>query len=308
MKKIFLCEDIDPSAYQLLSQHFIVIDDFNHIHECHGILTRNLKIDRSLIDKCSHLQIIGVHGTGIDNIDIEYLKIKGIHLFNSPNMNSLSVAELIVSFILTMSRKTYLLDRDFRNHKIDRIAPIEYLGNEISGKTFGIIGTGCIALKAANILKNGFQMKVIAYSRSLTLKKAQELGIEYKEKIEDILKESDFINIGLALNNDTYHLINKNLLKHIQPHAYLINTARGAIIDEKDLYYALKNNWFKGYACDVLENEPVSNDLDLLSLENVFYTPHIGGSTQECLYRIGNAVVNNFIAYFNNEKIENMIC
>lgn len=308
MKKIFLCEDIDPSSYQLLKKHFMIINDIKYIDECHGILTRNLKIDKAFIDQCTHLEIIGVHGTGIDNIDIDYLKGKGIHLFNTPHKNSLSVAELIVSFILTMSRKTYQLDRDFHKNKIKDIAPIEYLGNEISNKTFGIIGTGDIALKAANILKYGFQMKVIAYSRSLNMIKAKELGVEYKEKIEDILKEADFINIGLSLNDDTYHFINKDLLQYIQPHAYLINTARGAIVNENDLYHALKNHWFQGYACDVLENEPVSSSHPLLSLDNVFYTPHIGGSTKECLNRVGNAVVNGFISYFHNEEIENMIC
>ena len=308
MKKIFLCEDIDLSSYQLLKEHFIVINDMDRIGECHGILTRNLKIDKDFIDQCTHLEIIGLHGSGIDDVDVDYLKMKGIHFFSTPHQNSLSVAELIVSFILTLSRKTYQLDRDFHQDKIHKIAPIEYLGNEINGKILGLIGTGDIALKAANILKHGFNMKVIAYSRSLTKDKANDLGIIYKETIDEVLKEADFINIGVSLNDDTYHMINKDKLNLIQPHAYLINTARGAIVNEEDLYIALKNKWLSGYACDVLEHEPVDCTYPLLSLDNVFYTPHIGGSTAECLNRVGNAVVQGLINYFNDDIVGNFIC
>lgn len=308
MKNIFLCEDIDHDSYLMLKKHFNVIDDFNQISICHGIFSRNLKIDKEFIDRCSHLEIIGIHGSGVDDVDLDYIKEKGIHLFNTPNLNSLSVAELIVSFILTMSRKTYLLDNDFKKDLIHKVAPIEYLGNEISGKTIGLIGTGHIAIKAANILKYGFNMKVIAYSRSLTRDKAKDLGFIYSDSIEYVLRNSDFINIGTSLNTDTFHMINKDLLQLIPKHAYLINTARGAIVNEDDLYNALKDKWFAGYACDVLENEPVSSDYPLLLLDNVFYTPHIGGSTKECLNRVGNAVVKGFLSYFNHENVDNMIC
>ena len=308
MKKIFLCEDIDKEAYDRLKKHFIIINDMNRINECHGIFTRNLKIDKEFIDKCNKLEIIGLHGSGIDDVDINYLKTKDIHFFNTPNKNSLSVAELIVNFVLTLSRKTYSLDRDFKNNKINKIAPIEYLGNEISYKTFGLIGTGNIAIQAAQILKNGFHMKIIAYSRSLTKEKADDYGFIYKESIDKVLKEADFINIGVSLNDDTYHMISSEQLKLISTHAYLINTARGAIVDEEAIYNALKNKAFAGYACDVLENEPVSSDYPLLQLDNVFYTPHVGGSTYECLNRVGLAVVEGLIKYFNNEEVENMIC
>lgn len=308
MKKIFLCEDIDIDSLKMLKEHFIVIDDFNRINECHGIFTRNLKIDKDFIDKCDLLEIIGLHGSGIDDVDLEYIKEKGIHFFNTPNLNSLSVAELIVSFILSLSRKNTLLDRDFKKGLINKVAPIEYLGNEITGKTFGLIGTGNIAIKAANMLKFGFNMKIIAYSRSLTKEKAEALGFIYKSNMDDVLKEADYINIGTSLNKDTYHMINKDKLKLISSHAYLINTARGAIVNEKDLYEALVNNWFAGYACDVLEHEPVSSDYSLILLDNVLYTPHIGGSTKECLNRVGNAVVEGFIAYFNDKEVKNMIC
>lgn len=308
MKNIFLCEDIDQDSYNWLNNHFNIISDFNDIHLCHGIFSRNLRIDKEFIDRCTNLEIIGIHGSGVDDVDIEYVRDKGIHLFNTPNLNSLSVAELIVSFILTMSRKTNKLHDDYKKGYINKVAPIEYLGNEISGKTIGLIGTGHIAIKAANMLKYGFNMNVIAYSRSLTEDKAKELGFNYSDSIEYVLSNSDFINIGTSLNKETYHMINKDLLKLIPRHSYLINTARGAIINEDDLYYALVNNWFAGYACDVLEKEPVHSDYPLIQLDNVFYTPHIGGSTKECLNRVGNAVVKGFISYFNNEKVENMIC
>lgn len=308
MYKIFLCEDIDKEAYLLLKKNFIIINDFNHINECHGVLSRNLKINKSFIDQCSSLQIIGIHGSGYDDVDVQYLKEKGIHLFNTPNLNSLSVAELVISFILTMSRKTNIIDRDFKNNKIKTVAPIEYLGHEISYKTIGIIGFGHISSKVAYILKHGFQMNVIVHSQSHSKQEINDLGYLYKDSIKDVLKESDYIHIGLSLNKDTYHLFNKDLLQYIPSHAYLINTARGAIVNENDLYQFLSQHRFAGYACDVLENEPVSYNYPLLQLDNVFYTPHIGGSTTESLNRIGIEVINGFLSYFYNQNHLHLIC
>jgi Lactate dehydrogenase and related dehydrogenases len=308
MKKIFLCETIDNDAYILLSKHFDIINNIDEIKDCHGIIARNLKIDKDFIDQCLNLEIIAVHGTGYDSIDVEYLKEKNIHLFNTPHLNSLSVAELIVNMMITLSRHTYQLDRDLRDKKISTIAPIEYIGNEISYKTFGIIGTGDIALKTAKILKNGFHMNIIAYSRSLTNKKADELHITLCKSIDEVFQKSDFINIGVSLNKDTYHLITLEQFKLMKPSAYLINTSRGAIINEEDLYYALTNKLLNGYACDVLENEDLSIKQSLLELDNVFYTPHIGGSTHDCLSRIGHAIFISLVNYFDGKQISNMIC
>ncbi|MEG0275829.1 MAG: NAD(P)-dependent oxidoreductase [Coprobacillus sp.] len=305
--KIFLVESIHPSAYQLLKERHQIIDDYSLIHTCDIVISRNLRIDKVFLDKCSDLKLIVIHGTGYDDVDTEYAKKKGIHLFNTPGQNALSVAELIVTMMLQISRQTTLLYNDYKDNKISRVAPIQYLGHEISYKTFGIIGVGDIALKTAEILKTGFHMIILGYSPSLTREKAKQLGIQYCETIEDVFKNADYISIGCSLNNQTYHMIDSHYLSLMKPTAYLINTSRGAIVNESDLYNILKDKKIAGAAVDVLENEPIVYNHPLLQLDNFIYTPHIGGSTDEALLRVGMMLVESIEKFENDEICEHLL-
>lgn len=305
--KIFLCETIHEKAYYLLQQNCEIIDDINRIHECSVILSRNLKLDKQMIDRCLSLELIAIHGTGYDDVDIEYAKAKGLHLLNAPKQNALSVSELIVTMMLQLSRQTTQLYNDYRNNLIHEIAPVKYLGHEISYKTFGMIGVGDIALKTAAILRSAFHMRIVGYSRSLTSQKAKELNIEFCESIQDVMKQSDYISLGTSLTKDTYHMISYEELSYMKPTAYLINTSRGAVIDEDALYDTLSQHKIAGAALDVLENEPVSSTHPLLKLDNVIYTPHIGGSTDEALYRVGMKVVGHILDYKIGKKCEDLL-
>ena len=298
--KIFLCEAIHQNAYNELKKYGVIIDDFNRIQECEVLINRNLKMDKHFIDQCQSLKLVIIHGSGYDDIDVDYLKHQHIHLCHTPGYNALSVAELIVTMMLELSRKTHLLQNDYLNNQINTVAPIAY-------KTFGMIGVGKIALKAAEILKNGFHMRIIGYSRSLTPQLAQEYGIEYCACLEDVLKEADYVSIGTSLNEDTYHIITKKELSYMKPSAYLINTARGAIVNQDDLYYALVNHQIAGAGLDVLENEPVESSHPLPQLPNVVYTPHMGASTDEALLRVGLAVVDAVKKYKNGEICEHLL-
>lgn len=166
--KIFLCEAIHQNAYDELKKYGIIIDDFNQIQECEVLINRNLKMDKHFIDQCQSLKLVIIHGSGYDDIDVDYLKHQHIHLCHTPGYNALSVAELIVTMMLELSRKTHLLQNDYLDNQINTVAPIAYLGHEVSYKTFGMIGVGKIALKAAEILKNGFHMRIIGF-RALLL-------------------------------------------------------------------------------------------------------------------------------------------
>ena len=298
--KVFLNEPIDHDAYLLLKKHFEIIDQWNRIDECDIILSRNHHIDQLFLDQCHHLQLIAVHGTGYDDVDIDYAKKRGIHLINSQHENALSVAELIVALMLELSRKIIPLSQDKKNNLIHETAPIQYLGHELSHKTVGLIGTGDIALKAAHILREGFHMHIMAYSRSLTKEKAKEMNIEYCQSINEVFQKADYVSIGVALTPDTYHIIQKEQLSLLKPTAYLINTSRGAIINEEDLYVALKEHWFTGAGLDVLENEPIPSNHPLLSLDNVIYTSHMGASTEEALKRVGMKIVEKIIQFQND--------
>lgn len=305
--KIFLCEPIHEKAYCLLQQNCEIIDDIHRIHECSVILSRNLKLDKKMIERCISLELIAIHGTGYDDVDIEYAKAKGIHLLNTPGQNALSVSELIITMMLQLSRQTTQLYNDYKKDLIHEVAPVKYLGHEISYKTFGMIGVGDIALKTATILRSAFHMRIVGYSRSLTPQKAKDLDIEFCESIQDVMKQSDYISLGTSLTKDTYHMISYEELSFMKPTAYLINTSRGAVIDEDALYDALSQHKIAGAALDVLENEPVSSTHPLLKLNNVIYTPHIGGSTDESLYRVGMKVVQNILDYKIGKKCEDLL-
>lgn len=305
--KVFLCEPIHEKAYQKLIEEYEVIDNKDYLSECQIVISRNLKIDRHFIDQCVALELVVIHGTGYDDVDVEYLKSKHIHLCNTPGQNALSVAELIVTMILQLSRQTTQLQHDYLTNQIHEVAPIKYLGHEITGKTLGLVGTGQIALKAAQILRDGFQMKVIGYSRSLTFTKANDLHIEHCKTMEEVFQKADFISLGTSLTPETYHMITTKQLSLMKPTAYLINTARGALIDEHDLYTFLKEKRIAGAALDVLEDEPVDATYPLIHLDNIIYTPHIGGSTDEALLRVGNAVIQSINRYNNGEMWEDLL-
>ena len=305
--KIFLCEPIHQEVYHTLQENFEIINNLNQIHLCEVIINRNLIMDAHFIDQCHSLKLIIIHGTGYDNVDINYVKKKNIHLVNTPHKNSLSVAELIITMMLSLSRKTIPLNQDYKNNRIHEIAPVQYLGHEISFKIFGIIGTGDIAIKTAQILQNGFHMKIMAYSRSLTPQTANQLGFEYCQSMNDVFKKADYISIGSPLTKDTYHMITSEQLSLMKPTAYLINTARGAIIDEDALYEKLVNKEIAGAGLDVLEGEPIPYHHRLLSLDNLIYTPHIGGSTDESLKRIGLSIIDILMKYKNNEICDDFV-
>lgn len=306
-KKVFLCEDIHQKAYERLACHFEIISDINNITDAEAIIVRNMYIDKMLIDQCQCLKILAVHGTGYDGIDLKYLKEKNITVFNVPAENALSVAELVVALILNVSRKIYLADRLLQSNQIIETGSALFAGSEISYKTLGLIGCGNTAQKTAYILQNGFNMKVIAYSPSLTLEKAKELNIEKYHSIKEVFEKADIVSIHCALNEQTKGMINLKILKHAKKECILINTARGAIIDEHDLYIALKEKIIQGAACDVFVEEPLHPNNPLLKLDNFIATCHIGATTDEALYRVGMKVVEGIINFFHNQEIPNRL-
>ena len=294
---VFLNEPIHNDAYSLLSQHFQIINDFSHIGDCEVIISRNLKLNKELLSKCHALKLIAIHGSGYDDVDIEYAKNSNIHLLNTPGQNALSVAELNVALALEVSRHIYNLNKDKKNGSIQEVAPIAYMGNEMSYKTAGFIGYGQIAKKTIDILKYGFHMNINVYSPHLTLEEAHKNGINYYDNIDDIFKTSDYIFICCSLNENTYHMINKSHFNLMKPTAYLINTARGAIVNQDDLYQVLLNKKIAGAGLDVIEGEPVSHNHPLLTLDNVIYTSHMGASTDDALKRVGLCLVEGIIEF-----------
>ncbi|MCD7725286.1 MAG: 3-phosphoglycerate dehydrogenase [Clostridiales bacterium] len=291
-KYVYLQEYIHPMAKAFLESKVKVIDRIEEISKADAIISRNqFKVTKEVLLSAPNLKVIGVHGTGMDNIDVEEAKKRGIEIFNTPGMNSRSVAELNVLLALNLLRKTTQAAYDIKSGKGMENAKQDYQGKELTGKRAGFIGYGNIAKQTADILKNGFSVKVCAWSRSLTPEKAEEEQITYCAGAEEVLSCADIIFLGLRFTEENEYLINRDSLKICKPSAILINTARGKLVKEEDLYYALTHHMIAAAASDVFEKEPVSADNRLISLDNFIPTPHLGANTEEALYRVGMAVV-----------------
>ena len=302
--KIFLCESIHPKALQLLRENAELINDWAQIGEVDGIIDRNLTLDRKMLEKAASLKAIAIHGTGTDGVDLNYCRERGITVFNVPYQNADSVAELIVGMSLMLLRKLHLADRLILAGAPIKNAPPELFGSELAGKTFGMIGVGDIALRAARILRDGFRMKVIGHSPSLTPEKAESLGIGYCGSNEEVLQKADIVNIGVRLTPETKGMIDKDALSLMKPTAVLINTARGGVIDETALYEALTNGMIAGAACDVFVSEPPTKANPLVGLDNFIALPHLGANTEEALYRVGIKAAENLLRALKGETPE----
>ena len=298
----FISEHIHPDALKKLKKHSEIIDNIYRIEDIDAIIVRTAPITREIIEKAKNLKVIGKHGIGYDNIDTEAAKEFGVKVVYTPRANAQSVAELIVTFIASVSRNIVPNAERLKTGKLTTNAPKDLIGNEMTGKTVGLIGMGNVALRAAKILKDGFQMKIIGYDPFVSEEKAISLGIRKVETISELLPEVDYINVSVPLTDATRNMIAKEELAMCKPTAVLINTSRGGTVNETDLYEALKNGTIQAAASDVFIEEPPSKDHPLLGLENFVPTPHIGASTEEAMLRMGMTVVEEVLAVVSGNK------
>lgn len=293
--KIYLSEYIHPEAQEKLQSYATVVDSFEEIEEIDAIILRNIDVTEDMIKKAKNLKVIGKHGIGCNTIDLEVAKKNNVKVLNTPTANTDSVAELITGLFIMLSRRVYEANLKCRRDEFKTIAPNDFLGTELSGKTLGLIGGGNIGQKVATILKYGFKAKVICYDPYLTQDKAEQLEYEKMETLEELLTNSDLINISVPLTEGTKNLISGSRFDYLKTNAILVNAARGGIVNEEDLYHALLNKKLQAAACDAFVEEPPTSKNKLLSLENFSATPHIGGNTEEALKRAGMEVVDNVI-------------
>lgn len=295
-KTVFLKEYIHPEARKLLEQYVNVCSSMEDIACADALIDRNeIKVNSELLDKAVRLKVIGVHGTGMDAVDVAEAQRRGIEVFSTPGLNARSVAELNVALALNLSRNISVMERKIRGGETVSHQKQGFTGHEIGGKVFGFIGIGNIAKQTAAMLINGFGAKVIGWSRSYTKEEEKDTGIGYCENLEEVLKNADIIFMGMALNTETTHIIDEKQLRICKPTALFINTARGKLVDEKALYEALTKGWIAGAAADVFEEEPVTFKNPLVQLDNFLAVPHIGGNTEEALKRVGMAVVKGVL-------------
>lgn len=283
--RVFMPQKIKKPGIDLLESKGYEIEYGNGLSEedlardiagCDAAIIRTVKITEKILNSADKLKVIARHGAGYDGIDIETAKKKNILVLNAPGANSTSVAELTIFYILYCSRNFKVVEENFL--KDYQFAKMGVEKHELSGKTLGLIGTGNIGNKVANIAINGFDMKVIAFDPFA--KPNDEEEIEYVSR-DEVFKKADYVSLHVPLTNETRNSISEDEFKMMKPTACLINTARGAIIDEEALYIAIKNKKIAGAALDTVSVEPIDLKNPLLELENVLIAPHIGGATEE---------------------------
>ena len=295
--KILITDGISPFGQEILRDNGIDFDIQHYEHdellkvipEYDGILVRSAtKVPKDIIDAGKNLKLIARGGTGIDNIDHQYAKSKGIPVLNTPGANSASVSELVFAHMFALARFIPQANITMRKGEWNKKS---YKGVELKGKTLGIVGFGKIGQITANMALS-LGMSVLAYDLA-GIKTDLDIKIVSKE---ELLKESDFITLHVP--KQAQNFITKAEFELMKPTVFLINTSRGGVVNEEDLLEALNNGKIAGAGIDAFLNEPTPNP-ELVNHPKVSCTPHIGASTKEAQDRVGIQIAEKIVAVLN---------
>ena len=266
------------------------------------IVRSRTQVDRDLLEHAKHLKIVLRAGIGIDNIEIPAATDLGIVVMNAPTGNIVTTAEHAIGMIFAVSRHIPQADASMRLGKWDRK---KYQGNELRNKTLGLVGLGNIGKVVADRCR-ALGMKVVAFDPYLTAEAAAKQGVELTT-FEGLLEVSDYISFHVPLTEQTRHLLNRETFKKVKPGVYIINCARGGVIDEMALAEALESKQVAGAALDVFEKEPPAADHPLLKRADVVLTPHLGASTDEAQLQVSFEVADQVNEYIRNGVVKNAI-
>jgi D-3-phosphoglycerate dehydrogenase len=269
------------------------------------ILRTGISITRDLIVAADELLVISRTGGGLDNVDVKAATEKGIIVTSNLGVNTVSVAEHVLSMILALSKRLILLDNSVRNDNFG----IRYqnLPRDIHGKTIGLLGFGRIGFEIGKICRQTFDMQVIAYDPYLSDEKKNECYSWVRMvELEELLSESDVVSIHVPLTDKTRHLMNAAEIALMKPDALLINTSRGGVVNEPALAAALQNDKLAGAGLDVFSEEPVEANNPLLKLDNVILTPHTAALTRECVTRMATEAAKCVLDVFAGREPQNV--
>ncbi|OGF64562.1 D-glycerate dehydrogenase [Candidatus Giovannonibacteria bacterium RIFCSPHIGHO2_01_FULL_45_24] len=264
------------------------------------------KLDAEVFEAAAGVKIFANMAVGFDNVDVAAAKKAGIMVANTPGVLTDTVAEHTFALMLAIAHRVSEGDRFARAGKYHGWEPMMLLGTDLSQKVVGILGLGRIGSRVVHHAAKGFDARVIYYDVKRNEDFEKEIGAEFRATPEEVLKEADFVSIHVPLLSQTRHLINAERLKLMKPTAYLINTSRGPVVDEKALAEALKNGIIKGAALDVFENEPAIEP-ELLKLENIILTPHIASATEETRAKMAELAAENIIAALSGKEPPNLV-
>jgi D-3-phosphoglycerate dehydrogenase len=285
---ILLADTFAPDLPARIRPFGEVATDLGRVAEAEVIIVRSkTKVDKAMIDAAPKLKYVIRGGVGVDTIDVEYAKSKGIAVDNTPEASSLAVAELAFALMIAMPNHVAEADSSMKQGKWLKK---ELERTELGGKTLGLIGIGRIARELA-LRAKAFGMKVIAYDKYVQSSDAAAMT-----SLDEVLGNSDYISLHTPLTDETRGMINAGTIAKMKKGVYLINTCRGPVVKAEDVASALKEGRLGGYATDVYDKEPPDGS-PLLSAPRVLLTPHLGASTEENLLRLGDCIVERLQKY-----------
>ena len=311
MPKVLISDAMDDIAEKILLSNNIEVDVITNftpdelnqnIISYDGLIVRSAtKVNKEVIENAKNLKVVGRAGAGVDNIDINAAKQKNIIVMNTPGGNTNATAEHTLALLLSLSRK--ISKADITTHK-GEWAKKSLKGNEIKGKTIGIIGFGNVGKRFAQMC-NALGLKVLIYSKTFDAIK-NEFPDYMSCDLNKILKEADIISFHCKPNPDGSSIISAKEINIMKKNVLIINTARGNLVSEIDLKDAIINNTIGGVALDVFEEEPAKNNI-LFGLDNVLLTPHIAASTAEAQIIVAEMIANQFVDFFLKNKVSNSV-
>ena len=316
--KVLITRKIPEEGIKIIMEHCVT-----EVSELDGVLPREVllekvkgkdgilclltdTIDREVMEAVGpNLKVIANYAVGFDNIDVEEATRRGIMVTNTPGVLTETTADLTWALMMSIARRIVEGDKFVRAGKFRGWEPMLLLGTDVYGSTLGIIGFGRIGQAMAR-RASGFNMKVIYFDMQRAPSQIENELKAFFRTLPELLREADFVTIHVPLTSETHHLIGEQELKMMKKEAYLINSARGPIVDEKALAQALKENWIRGAALDVFEREP-EVEPELLELDNVVLTPHLGSASYATRTKMAIMAANNLVRALKREVPPNLV-
>ncbi len=314
-KRVLLPQAIESEAVDLLkaadcevvlSPHTDPSTVFPLLKDVQAIILRTgIKITRELLDHADDLDVVSRTGAGLDNVDLKAATQKGVIVTSNLGVNTSSVVEHVLSLMLALSKQLLLLDNAVRNQNFS--IRYQYLPGELKNKTLGVLGFGRIGSELGRVCQQLFNMRIIAFDPYLASgdKKAYDSWVNFTNK-DDLFSQADVVSIHIPLTEETHHSVGTHEISLMKSEAILINTSRGAVVDESALIKALDAKKIAGAGLDVFEKEPVEEDNPLLKLDNAILTPHTAALTKECVVSMAVEAAKCVLDVFNGKEPPNV--
>lgn len=309
--KVLVADDLSNAAVEIMTKAGLSVDVNTGLAPAQlaeiigayqGLAVRSAtKVTADILAKATNLKIVGRAGVGVDNIDVKSATERKVQVINTPSGNAIAAGELAVAYMFALARKIPQATASMKKGEWEKK---KFAGVEITGKTLGVLGFGNIGRQVAERAV-GLKMKVLAYDPLLPAGATPPAGIEFAS-FDDVVAKADFVTLHLPLTADTKNLFGAATLGKMKKGAYLINCARGGVVDEAALYESLKSGHLGGAALDVFEKEPTPA-LPLFELDNVLLSPHIGASTKEAQSKVAVELAEVFVDFLKNGKVRNAV-